>query len=167
MKKNVLFILLIALFGCSESYRSTVDSSGSRIITGICDRNVFVSQPDFREWYMPQYSGYQVDRTDLAEIDSLSQNVSFLVFFGTWCGDSKREVPRFLKLTDEAKIPSKDIVLYGVDRSKRSDDGMTDQHHVLNVPTILVMDGGKEVGRIVESPEETLAKDLIRILKKR
>ena len=166
MKNYFLFILFLGIGSCSEPYRITVEPSGTKIITGFCDRQIFVSEPDLKEWYGPQYSGYQVDQVVLAELDSLSQSVSFIVFLGTWCGDSKREVPRFLKIADEAKIPPNKIMLYGVDRTKRSNDGITDKYHLLNVPTIIVLNGEKELGRIVEFPQETLEKDVTGILMK-
>ena len=166
MKNYFLFILFLGIGSCSESYQVTVDQSGTKIITGICDRQILISEPDLKEWYEPQYSGYQVDQSVLEEVDSLSQNVSFIVFLGTWCSDSQREVPRFFKIADEAKIPSTKIMLYGVDRTKRSSDGMTDKYHILNVPTIIIMNGEEELGWIVEFPQETLEKDLENVLMK-
>ena len=34
---------------------------------------------------------------------------------GTWCGDSKREVPRFYKILDEMGVKEQDIQLYNLD----------------------------------------------------
>jgi thiol-disulfide isomerase/thioredoxin len=87
-----------------------------------------------------------------------------VVIFGAWCGDSKREVPSFLKLADAAGIAADSIRLYAVDRSKKSDDGTTERYHIERVPTFIVEKQGREVGRIVESPKTTMAGDLLEIL---
>ncbi len=165
--KSCLFItLFLCLFGCSESYHVTVEADGEKIITGPCDLKTLVLEPDVREWYDMYYNEYQADTEALGEIDSLSRNVSFVVFLGTWCGDSKREIPRFLKILEGAHIDDSRISLYGLDRSKKSDDGMTDKYNILRVPTMIIMKGEEEVGRIVEQPRETLEKDLVKILNK-
>ena len=166
MKNHIFFLFFLGVLGCSDSYQITVEPSGTKIITGVCDREVFVSESDLKEWYDSHYSEYQVDQSVLAEINSLSQNISFVVFLGTWCGDSKREVPHFLKIIDKAKISSNKIIMYGLDRSKKSGDGMTDKYNILRVPTIIVLNGEEELGRIVEFPQETLEKDLAEILSK-
>jgi hypothetical protein len=87
-----------------------------------------------------------------------------LVVFGPWCDDSRREVPRFLVLADRAGIPADSVRLYAVGRSKKSDDGLTEQWRIEKVPTFIVERGGEEVGRIVETPRVSMAADLLEIL---
>jgi thiol-disulfide isomerase/thioredoxin len=87
-----------------------------------------------------------------------------VVVFGPWCGDSKRELPKFLKLVDAAGILTDSVRLYAVDRSKKSDDGLTEQYHIERVPTFIFEKEGREVGRIVEVPKMTMAADVLSIL---
>ena len=44
-------------------------------------------------------------------IRQANSGVRVLVFLGTWCGDSKREVPRFLRIVDAAGISMDRITL--------------------------------------------------------
>ena len=87
-----------------------------------------------------------------------------IVLLGTWCGDSRREVPRFLRIADMAGIPADRITLVGVDRAKKSGDGMSDRYPVEKVPTFIFLKGGVEIGRIVETPAGTLEGDMLTIL---
>jgi thiol-disulfide isomerase/thioredoxin len=87
-----------------------------------------------------------------------------VVVFGGWCGDSKREVPRFLKLAAAAGIPADSVLLYAVDRTKKGADGVPQRYAIEKVPTFIVEKNGVEVGRIVESPKVTLASDFLQIL---
>jgi len=165
--RNHFFVLLIlCIGGCSSTYNISTEEDGTKILTGICDRTIFKSEPEFKEWFEPRYAEYSIDEASVKEINSLSHSISFLVFFGTWCSDSKQEIPRFFKIIDAAKFSASNITMYGLDRSKKSDDGMTEKFTIHNVPTIIVLKEGRELGRIVEYPQETLEKDLAAILRR-
>lgn len=88
------------------------------------------------------------------------------VFFGTWCGDSRREVTRFWKALDVAGgIVPFTIEYIAVDRAKTAPEGLTDGIGLRYVPTFVVVRAGKEVGRIIESSPGGLEKDLRALLK--
>jgi thiol-disulfide isomerase/thioredoxin len=91
-------------------------------------------------------------------------DAEFIVFLGTWCSDSKKEVPRFLKVVDRCGVPAERVKLYGLDRSKKSPDGLAETYGITKVPTFIVLKHGREVGRITELPQTTLEADLLTIL---
>jgi len=97
-------------------------------------------------------------------IRSAKEGVDVTIFFGAWCGDSRREVPRFLRLADEAGIPSSRVRLYALDRTKKSDDGLTAKFRIERIPTFIFLKDGQELGRITESPSATLEGDVLTIL---
>ena len=88
------------------------------------------------------------------------------VFLGTWCGDSRREVSRFWKALDLAGGPVPFTMEYiAVDRAKSAPDGLTNGIGLRYVPTFIVVRGGKEVGRIIESSPGGIEKDLRALLR--
>lgn len=97
-------------------------------------------------------------------IRQVHEGIDIIVFLGTWCSDSRREVPRFLKIADLAGMDAARIKLYGLDRTKRSSDGLTDRYGIERVPTFIFLRGDEEVGRIVEVPRTTLEGDVLSIL---
>ncbi|HTO93416.1 MAG TPA: thioredoxin family protein [Bacteroidota bacterium] len=99
-------------------------------------------------------------------VRTAKEGVNVIVFFGGWCPDSKREVPRFLRLADEAGIPSTSIRLYALDRTKKSDDGLTAKYGIERVPTFIFLKENQELGRITEFPSTTLEGDVVTILAK-
>jgi hypothetical protein len=112
-------------------------------------------------------AGYDSSRIESQYLDMLRavyQGEEFLVFFGAWCGDSKRDLPRFMKIADGMEIPPAKITLYSLDRTKKSPDGLTDRHGIQFVPTFIVMKDGAEVGRITEFPQVSVEADLLTIL---
>ena len=90
--------------------------------------------------------------------------INVTVFFGVWCPDSRRDVPRFLRLADLAGIPGTQVKLYSLDRSKKSGDGLTEYYGIERVPTFIFFKNGEEIGRIVETPKTTIEGDILAIL---
>ncbi|MCB9249007.1 MAG: hypothetical protein H6613_10930 [Ignavibacteriales bacterium] len=55
--------------------------------------------------------------------------------------------------------------LINVDRNKEGLENEVNGLDIELVPTIIVYDKGEEIGRIIESPMETLEEDLVEIVK--
>lgn len=87
------------------------------------------------------------------------------VFLGTWCGDSRREVPRFWRALDLAgpAVPF-EVHYIGVDRRKKEPSAPVTNNEILYVPTFIVRRNGEEVGRIVEGSPAGVEKDLLSLL---
>ncbi len=94
----------------------------------------------------------------------LRDAADWLVFFGSWCGDTKSEVPKFLSVADQAGIRGERIRLYGLDRSKRSPDGLAGEYQIERVPTFVALKDGQEIGRITETPRVSMEADMLVIL---
>jgi thiol-disulfide isomerase/thioredoxin len=167
MMRFLIFITLL-LAGCGSSTEYTVHrkSETAVIITGTFNRSVLESDDLSKSWFTHYFTDYHVDDVTAAEIGRLQQDIRYVFIVGTWCGDSKREVPRMYKICDAAKIPEKRITLIGVDRSKNDERGTAKKYLLERVPTFIVLRNEREIGRIVETPVETLEEDLLEILKR-
>ncbi|RYF89601.1 MAG: thioredoxin, partial [Chitinophagaceae bacterium] len=77
-------------------------------------------------------------------------NTQLVVFGGTWCEDSHFILPKLFKAQSQAGFPDNAVTFFGVDRNKKTIGGITNALKITNVPTIIVMKDGKEVGRVVE-----------------
>lgn len=138
------------------------------MLLGTVDVAALQAEP-FGEWFQSGYDDYTPDAKTL---DALKQQGAdgrhLTIFFGTWCGDSRREVPRLMRLLDVAGWPEDQRRLVAVDRSddwhKRSPDGEEQGYEVYRVPTIVIEQNDQERGRIVEHPVLSLERDLLSIL---
>ena len=96
------------------------------------------------------------------------EDYEILLFMGTWCGDSKREVPRFLKVLDELQFPEEQLTMVALSREanlyKQSPQHEEAGLNIHRVPTFIIYKKGKEVNRIVEEPVESLENDLHQII---
>lgn len=87
------------------------------------------------------------------------------VYLGTWCSDSRREVPRLWKALDATggMVPfSVDYV--AVDEDKREPAERLEGVDLQFVPTFVVRRDGEELGRVVEVAADGIERDLLRLL---
>jgi len=134
------------------------------MLLGIGDRTAFQQNKAFG-WFQKNYDAYGIHRKSLPKTNSSIKNLTFTIVMGTWCPDSRREVPRFYKILDALGVIDEQITLINVDRSKQTPNGDEIGLDIHYVPTFIVYRNGDEIGRIVESPWTTLEDDLELILK--
>jgi thiol-disulfide isomerase/thioredoxin len=88
-----------------------------------------------------------------------------IIVLGTWCGDSRREVPRLWRAIDMAggNVPFS-IKMIGVGRDKTAPGTSVAEMGIRYVPTFIVRRNGREVGRIVESAPAGIERSLLDLL---
>jgi len=148
----------MCVLGCAHTAATTTAAWP----VGYVERSIF-DTPDYAA-FKAGLDTAKIDAQLASFIGEARDGVKVLVFFGGWCSDSKREVPRFLKVADAAGFPPGAIKFYALDRTKKSSDGLTDQFRIERVPTFIFMKEGSEIGRIVESPDVGMEQDMIAIL---
>lgn len=161
-----IFALSIAsgflLSGCSATKPVVSLRPNEHIEIGWTPRTVFQS-PAY-SWFDSGYRSYEPEKELVGKLARMKDSVEILIVYGTWCSDSRRELPHFLKLMDAIQFPPDRISLIAVDRSKLLPAGVSSEHDIKLVPTFIVTYRGLEVGRILESPKNSLEQDLERML---
>ncbi|WP_293300728.1 thioredoxin family protein [Pedobacter sp. UBA4863] len=136
-----------------------------QIMLNQCSREGLVEFPEFKASYDANYENYNIDSTTVPQLIKLMKGKKIKVVLGTWCGDSKYQVPNFLKVTDAAKVKEDDVSFIAVNGDKKAENGLIGDLDIQRVPTFIVTDKqGKEIGRIVEHPKKSLELDLVDIL---
>ncbi len=135
------------------------------VLVGFCDRNGLKSGI-FGKYFVTQYDAYKPSQKIVEKIKEKIDKTKIVIIFGSWCSDSKIQVPRFYKILDKSGYNENDVTLIAVDRSKRAMTTDISKYEVTRIPVFIVFQNGKELGRIVESPKKSLEKDLLKILKK-
>ncbi len=139
------------------------EKSGKTMVVGVCDRTVF-ADTNFSWWYDSEYNNYEVNNDSITGLKEKLENVTIDIVFGSWCSDSRREVPRFLKILDDLKFDYKNLSMIAVNRKKEAEGTKVKELDIKLVPTFIFYREGKEIGRIIETPVGTLEGDLKRIL---
>jgi hypothetical protein len=148
----------------SDVYNQQItDEHGNPQLLGKCTRTALLQAP-YNNWFVKNYNNYSVDSPTADRLKTSLAGRRFRIFMGTWCGDSQREVPRIFKILDYCGIDSSSIQLVMVSASdstyKQSPGHEEKGMDIFRVPDLIVLDQGREIGRIVESPVSSLEKDL-------
>ncbi|MDG1398121.1 MAG: thioredoxin family protein [Polaribacter sp.] len=183
MKNLIILFSTVILMACNSS-KTTVENNSAELeeivrekakeitakkndrgyLIGIANRDSFNYDP-FKKWYDTRYAQYNTDKNVIEELKPLINNYTIKGFMGTWCGDSKRGVPRFYKILEETGFDQSYFELVTVGRNKKTPDNLQEGFDLIRVPTFIFFKNGREVGRFVERPRETLEKDILKILK--
>jgi thiol-disulfide isomerase/thioredoxin len=158
-------LMLIGLSTIAQDKNKVIvdEQRKSDILIGICDRQG-LNNDVFREYFRKEYENYSVDTKTVDQIQKLRKDLEIVVVMGSWCHDSKVQVPRFYKILDETKIKDSKVKLIAVDSKKTAVDIDIASLNIQRVPTFIFYKNGNEIGRIVEKPNSTLEKDMLLIL---
>ena len=170
MKRTVILILSFFCFTFSFSQtinKEVIDNRGKAKLLGIINKEG-LKKTSYNEWFSKNNDDYLVNKKVVKKFKDSLKNYKIKVFLGTWCGDSKREVPRFYKILEVANFPEKQLQVIAVDKTpetyKQSPTGEEKGLNIHRVPTFIFFKDGKEINRIVESPNETLERDMLTIV---
>ena len=166
MKKIFLNLMLIATIGCTaqkKEVNAMKDEAGN--LVGIADKNNFLNEEEFNEWFTPNYEDYSTDKNVIEKLKNvINKDISIKAFMGTWCGDSQDQTPVFYKVLDEAGFEYSNLEMITVNRSKQTPDNLQEGFNIDRVPTFIFFKNGKEIGRIVEFPRDTIETDFLKIV---
>jgi len=173
---TVIYIFIFVITACTPKMatqqpqpvnRETTDKRGNLILLGKSTRERLAQAP-FDVWYTKNFEAYAVDSNTANQIKPLLKNKRFLLFMGTWCGDSRREVPRIYKILDYCQVKPSQVQLINLNNSdtayKQSPGHEEQGLNIRRVPTLLIFDNQHEMGRMVESPVTSLEKDILAIV---
>ena len=170
MKRTVFsFIILLSLhFGFSQTLNHIeLDKKGNEVLLGEINKSGLINNT-FNTWFSKNYKDYLVNKGITKKLKDSLNHYEIKVFLGTWCGDSKKEVPRFYKVLEAAKFPDSQLQIIAVNRTedayKQSPNDEEKGLNIHRVPTFIFYKDGKEVNRIVEHPKETLERDMLSIV---
>lgn len=163
---NKIFISLCLLLPVITIAQTTAEKPN--ILYGICSKDNLSADP-FGTWFISSYNDYSPNITITDQLKKQNTDkISIEIFFGTWCGDSKREVPRFLKLLHAISFPEKNITLIGLGNGdslyKQSPQHEEAGKGIFRVPTLIIYRNGVEINRINEFPVLSLERDLLNII---
>lgn len=166
MKFAFLLLLFFVTILFGQEYKIIQDENSSKsMIVGISNKKVY-QDSSFASWFNSEYTNYNVDTKILENYKNHFEDKIIKTILGTWCPDSRMEVPRFVKILDFIGFPDDKHLFYNVDRNKKGLGDEVDNLNIEFVPTIIIYENGEELGRIVETPEVSLEADLVKIVKK-
>ncbi|WP_111685382.1 thioredoxin family protein [Winogradskyella tangerina] len=168
--KTIAITILLFLSLCLNSQNINVEitkNTGSPYLLGKINK-AGLEGDNYKEWFNKNFNNYAPKSTVIKAIESALKNYEITIFMGTWCGDSKREVPRFYKILEACNYPMNQLTVVAL--SRQSDSYKQSPQHeeaglnIHRVPTFIFYKDGEEVNRIVEHPVNSLEDDIQNIV---
>lgn len=169
MKKNtlILFLTVLSLPLLSQNPEYYTNSRGDQHLIGEFELDVLRTDTLYAQWFNKGYDLFELRESKPQWTRSL-KDFEVTIYLGTWCGDSKYWVPRFIKLWEEAGLSTDQLRFIGLygrhnNKYKQGPNGEEKGLGVHRVPTFIFKKEGKETARIVESPVSDLITDVAQI----
>lgn len=147
----LLLILFLSLSSCHKQY-----------LSAYLTEKEYLKQV---QWKTKIDTNYKVKKANPEKLTALSQvkdSVDILIFFGTWCSDSKKWIPRLLSIKEN--LPVKKYTFVAIDTTKKDEKLWVKQYGVKKVPTMIFLRDNQELGRIVEKPKKGLENNIYKII---
>ncbi len=166
--KKTLFLVVIAMIlnalpVFSQLNRTIEDEEHGTILYGFCTREGLMSDGD---WFKTEYETYTI-KTEIFDFSLPEKFDSVQIFLGSWCDDSKREVPRLCKIFDLEYFKNIPMSFICLDGNKTVDALDVEEYYVQFVPTIVFYKKGEELCRIIEQPRtESLETDILDLMQR-
>lgn len=156
-----LLFLQILLVWSLTAQQSYLDKKGNKHLWGISQVEQLEETP-FGEWY---HKGYDEYTSSLTPADGkLLSDCKVKVFIGTWCGDTKFLLPRFIKAWKTMGLDESQLEIIALhheaENYKQGPNGESKGYNIHRVPTFIFEQDEKEIGRIVERSVFDLDTDL-------
>ncbi|MBL7093890.1 thioredoxin family protein [candidate division KSB1 bacterium] len=162
LKFVFISFLLVFSFSCQQN-EETPKTEKNGILKGwITENQLFELSPV----YVEEKNSYQPDSASISFLKKFNEELNIQIFLGTWCPDCRREVPRFLKVMEKTDNDFIKFQMMGLDRTKRDSLGLAEKFQIEFVPTFIVLQKNREIGRIIEIPMLSIEQDLVEILLK-
>ena len=135
----------------------------TKILLGKISRHDLLIDPD-ANWFIPAYEDYTPDTATLTTLQQHIHTIQIAIYMGNWCQDCREQVPAFYKILDAILFDADKLLVIGMDRDKNIPGEGIPLPDIQRIPTFIVLQDSKEIGRIVEKPIISLEKDLLNIL---
>ena len=163
MKKYLLLFSAICFItnGFSQSY---TNKKGDTHLWGKSSVEDF-STGDYAEWYSENTKDY---KTEISANEAfLFNDIDVEIFVGTWCGDTKYLVPKFIETWKQLGLDTDRLSIIALHNEgndyKQGPNKETVGRNIHRVPTFIFSKSNKEIGRIVERTVYDLDTDMMLI----
>ncbi|NRD19445.1 thioredoxin family protein [Winogradskyella eckloniae] len=170
MKTNIITIIITVLFTFqinAQLNTEIIEEGETPFLLGKINKEGLEGE-NYKSWFTTNYDNYAPNPELIDKISSELKAYHIKLFMGTWCGDSKQEVPKLYKVLEACNFPMEQLTVIAVSRKpdmyKQSPQHEEAGLNIHRVPTIIFYKNNTEVNRIVEHPIDTFEADIERII---
>jgi hypothetical protein len=135
-------------------------------LVGYYDASEFIDKCAWKKKIDHRYALKRAKQHWLDSLRTLRDSVDVTLFLGTWCSDSRKQVPRFFAL--QGYMPIRKVEVIAVDTTKKDAKGLYRELRLDSVPTFLFYKHQVLIGRLNVKPpkKKRLEQQLYTILRR-
>ncbi len=169
----LLFALITACGNTNETAKATTAENTTKVETPVDIQQSMIvgkftkedlQKEPFAAWFENGYNTYEPSTDAMETIKEHIGDYEIVGFIGTWCPDSRREIPKMFKILEDAGYDLSKLTMVGMTRGKSTPENLEEGYNMQRVPTFIFMKDGKEVNRFVEYPVESIEADIAKIV---
>jgi thiol-disulfide isomerase/thioredoxin len=168
----LIFLLITFIYGTGKAQTTVMTKNyascteDTNMIIGETTLEQLNRNVEFWSEYLGNYASYTVNQEKLEEISTLLKGriIHVVVVLGTWCGDTKEQLPIFQKVLDNLPSNNMTAEYIGVNRDNLAGETDISSLGIIFVPTFILYEKDKELGRIVEIPKGTMEEHIREII---
>ena len=165
MKTFIFSICMVTICQIVLAQQSYMDKRSNQQLWGKIAVQDLKEEP-YIAWYEKSANTYEARLQDKDK--ELFKDINVKIFLGTWCGDTKYLLPRFIKSWESMGLDLEKVEFIAVHNAeenyKQGPSGETVGKNIHKVPTIIFEKGATEIGRIVERSVFDLETDMVQIV---
>lgn len=153
-----IFLLFLSIIFILPSFsQEDVELTGP-----ISKERILQNCPDWKT----KIASYQPDQKTIENLRTINHEIKIVVFLGTWCSDSVRNVSAYFKIMEMVDNPLFRTSYIGIPYDRESRKPFIKGKNIKKVPTFIIYIDNKEKGRIIENPVKSVEEDLLDIIKR-
>ena len=145
---------------------SYIDKNGEENLCGLIEIEDLSSSLPYSVWFASSYNELECSDDQRRWGEEL-KDIEVDIFLGTWCGDSKNYVPKFIHLWDTLGLERQALNLIALyhtkEKYKQGPNAEEEGMDIHRVPTFIFKRNGIELARLVERPRTSLERDLAQL----
>lgn len=159
----VLAAITFGILAQAQDYQRIIDKKTDRIMLKGQVTFEDIRKESAFSWFQDGLS-YDYNKMVADNLERYYKPYHFVVFLGTWCSDTQDLLPKLYTVLHQTNFDFNAITMYAVDRNKEAINNESKNFKIDRVPTIIVLHGEREVGRITETVTASIEHDLLAIL---
>ena len=157
MNKIFPFFVILFLF-------SSLNSRGEKDLTGPLSREeILKNNPEWQELV----ASYHPKPEIIEKIKAVCKEIRIEVFMGCWCPDCTQHVSAYFKIMEMADNPYISTSYIGIPREREARKEFIQGKNIVRIPTFIIYFQNQEIGRIIETPAQSVEDDLINIIERK
>lgn len=114
--------------------------------------------------YKPSIVLYSSEKDVIESIKVNLEGLEIKIFYGGLCPDCRLELSRLISVINALEVEDLGIEFIEVKRNMDDGLGRAYEMNILVVPTFIFFRNGKEIGRIIERPNDKMERDFAEIV---